>query len=711
MPKRMFRASNKKFLLANCTLFFCAWLSTQQLAIASGNNQPPVRLNSSNWQIRTDSGWPGASHGQIKKLKDNPQAVEFVYQLKATRSWPWPEIDFWINFKEACDLSGYKGIRLIVSSKQKDEVYVYFMVEDKNLKILKPLMHKCFLTANSRQEISLLFSDFKIAKDWSPRNPGFSSMNEWNKVMRFGIHKKGHDQEKGSILIEDFKFLPSLSVNKNTKIERTMPPRHYLINLKDNSRLRCRDTIMVSRLGSVSIGPYFYGANWGVWLDLPDKQKTASLGLKILRAGGPFMDRYDWRSLKFTFPGNGKEITMVSLDEFIKYCRDIGAEPLIQINALGLSPVRPNSQIDEKSITELVRYLNKDRGYGVKFFEIGNEPFIWHKVHFDLRDKPCSVREYFEIFKKISLCVKNTQAQIDPAIKIKIFAPSIETSWLNWGSLSEKDKQKPVLGEFLKMCKDFEKDKTANPKGIRILDVLSFHLFPSFKEVRSITRSAENSFILQSTQTWWNRNYVNKYDTSLPIGQAGGIIPKLKELIKNNYPGIELAVTEFNIESESMVDYDPLIKVLYLSDIYGILAKSGVDYSVQFCLNSSDQNIALIDDLDNITPLYYPLALYAKYFNGIILDAKSSLPEKLNVYACSNNTDIIIMAVNKDNIAHKTRVLVDCGRQKKISFVHIFPALSLTCLKITGNNPNFIADCWEYGRQQINRNISNNPDL
>jgi hypothetical protein len=518
------------------------------------------------------------------------------------------------------------------------------------------------------------------------------------------MHKKGVDNEKGSILVHDIEFLYQSSMHKKPRKERAKPPKHYSFTLKDDSRVKCRDLILISGSARGSISPYFYGSNWGAWLDLPDKEKTAYLRLKILRAGGPFMDRYDWRKSEFTFPGNNKEVGMVNLGEFIQYCRSIAAEPLIQINALGLFNSRGiNGQIDEKSVTELIRYLNKENGYGVRFFEIGNEPFIWHKVHFDLRADPCSVKEYFELFKKISLAIKNTQAKIDPDLKIKIFAPAIETSWLGWSSFSGEDRQEPVLGKFLKMCRDFEEDKSTNPKGIKLLDVLSFHLFPSFKETKAIKKlGGNNLFILESAQTWWNRGYVNKYDASLPIGQTAGVIPKLKEVIKDNYPGVELAITEFNIESESMVSYDPLIKVLYLADLYGIMAKYGIDYSMQFCLNSSDQNIALMDDLDNITPLYYLLTLYAGYFKGVMLDVKSSLSDRLNAYACNNNGDIVIMAVNKDNIAHQARVLLETEKKNGVSFIHDFPALSLTCIKIDKNNPDHTVECWEYGRQQIN---------
>jgi hypothetical protein len=695
----MHRKIIKKFLLISfltATLLTC---SSSHGFIAFGAGNVWDVIDSGQWQIVTDSGWPGASRGAVNKPKDSALPVELKYTFKSTKSWPWPEIDFWINFKKKQDLGCYAGIKLILSTDCKGEIYVCFMAEDKNLSIPKPLIQRCMLNGKPRQEIYLAFSDFKIAKDWSPRNPGYDKSVEWSRVSRFGIHKKGINNEQGNIVVHNIEFLFSPVKSISMDKQRMVPPRYYsFIPMGLNEE--CENTVLISGPKGNQVGPYFYGSNWGVWLDLPDKDKTAFLGLKLLRAGGPFMDRFDWRKSKFTFPGNNKEVPMVSLDEFIKYCHSVAAEPLIQINALGRSTT---GRIENDSVAELVRYLNKENGYGVRFFEIGNEPFIWHEVHFDLRANPCSVREYFELFKKISLAIKNTQAKIDPDLKIKIFAPAIETSWLEWGSLSNEDGGKPVLGEFLKMCKEFEADKTANPKGIRLIDVLSFHLFPSFKETNATKKlSEESSSILGSTQTWWNREYTNKFDVSLPIGKPAAVIPKLKEIINENYPGLGLAVTEFNIESGSMVEYDPLIKVLYLADLYGIMAKSGIDYSVQFCLNSSDQNIALIDDLDNITPFYYVVALYAKYFNGVTLNVTNSLSERLNVYACNNKGDTVIMAVNKDTVTHQAKFLFEGKDKKESGFLHSFPPLSITCIKINRNDLKQAAECWEYGKQQIN---------
>jgi len=680
-------------------------------------------FDSLQWKVLNDSGWPGASRGYVEAPGENNRGFRFKYALKATELWPWPEVDFFVELKRVKDLSGYAGVQLHIKGERKnEEVYFYFLTKDKNLKLLKPCRYRFILPEEYRQ-IYLPFSQFKIAKDWTPRHTGFNPFIEWDGIKAFGFHKKGADREQGSISLLSVKFLqkePSGITNHG--IIRSLPPKHFLINLSKHRQGKSDIKITIYNSSSTqknrTVSPYLYGVNWGVWLDLPDKEKAGPLSLKLIRAGGPFMDRCNWRNSKYSFPGNRKVLSMTDLDEFIKYCHLTGAEPLIQINALGYAPDEKNNNkfskcMDSQDAADLVRYLNRDRGYNVRFFEIGNEPFIWHNVHFDVRSKPCSINEYFEIFKKISLAMKKAQSEIDPASKIIIFAPTISTSWHNWETLSSEDGAVPAPESFLKKCYGFQNNKIENPEGIRILDVLSFSLYPSFRDPKTGDLPKDIAPILKSTQAWWSNEYINTSDYSLPQGRVAEVLPRFKKWIEDNYPGTGLAVTEFNLESESMVEYEPVIKVLYLADLYGVMAKCGVNYAAQFCLNSSDHNIALIDDADNVTPLYYPFVLYARNFKGNILNTRTTLPEKLNVYACNNGGNIILMVINKEASSLFAEVILkDEEKNKdKINFFHNFPAYSLTCIKIPLDSNGDLAECWEYGERQINPVLDNNTGL
>lgn len=682
-------------------------------------------LDYKDWELLSDSGWPGGSTGYVESIDERGQGVRFKYALKATMLWPWPEIDFYLEYSEIRDFSGYKGAKLRLKGDKKQEIYFYFLTKDKNTGVFKPCWQRLVLS-DTYQSIYLPFEQFKIAKDWMPRNPGFNSDIEWDAVKTFGFHKKGVDGEEGSLELVQIEFIeqePEDLQALDLEGLRSLPPRHFSINLENNVKMQSIDakiTVFTEAQDKEQnqISPYIYGANWGVWLGLPDEKKVASLGLKLIRAGGPFMDRANWRNNKYTFPATKVSLSMTDLDHFIHYCKRVGAEPLIQINALGFAPDDKNRSVFSKCIgpedaADLVRYLNREKGYNVRFFEIGNEPFIWHRVHFDVRLMPCSIEEYFGIFKDISLAMKKTQSEINPRLQLKIFAPGVSTSYLNWETLSLNTEGTHAIKYFLQECRKFQYDKSANPLGFRILDVLSFHLFPSFRDEQTGQVERDISSILRSTQTWWNKDYTNELDRSLPLGAQAAVIPKFKRWVLEDYPGTELAVTEFNLEAQSMIEYDPVIKVLYLADLYGIMAVQGMDYAAQFCLNSSDHHIALMDEADNITPLYYPLSLYAKYFNSQSLEAVSTLPEKLNVYACDNGEKIVLMVVNKQSQVYETQVILSKNREDEnpTIFSYSFPPLSLTCLRVSRKGIAKDIDCWEYGVRQIDRTISSDTNL
>ena len=170
---------------------------------------------------------------------------------------------------------------------------------------------------------------------------------EWGKVKGYGFHKKGVDGQVGTIELKSIKFCTKSPENfKGSYLVRSLPPKKGATAGKAKSSyqevITVKDTVSFNQ-----VSPHLYGANWGVWLTFPDADKVAPLGLKVLRAGGPFVDRYNWRNGKFVFPVNTKPLSMESINEFVEYCQSVGAEPLIQINLLGYAPVGRKSEFNK----------------------------------------------------------------------------------------------------------------------------------------------------------------------------------------------------------------------------------------------------------------------------------------------------------------------------------------------------------------------------
>lgn len=129
------------------------------------------------------------------------------------------------------------------------------------------------------------------------------------------------------------------------------------------------------------------------------------MGVQLLRyPGGEKSNEYfwsqpPWKTPRPTLSLTGPEARLVTesrlvsadgefhvkpldFDEFIVLCRELGAEPLICVglgsayvqNKPGRLAGSTRAQVLENAI-EWVRYANQVRGYGVKYWEIGNESY------------------------------------------------------------------------------------------------------------------------------------------------------------------------------------------------------------------------------------------------------------------------------------------------------------------------------------------------
>jgi alpha-N-arabinofuranosidase len=160
------------------------------------------------------------------------------------------------------------------------------------------------------------------------------------------------------------------------------------------------------------------------------------LGIEIARwPGGNFVSAYDWRDgigdrdrrpPRRELAWNGMETNDMGIDDFMTFCRLVGAEPYIAVNS-GLG--------DAHSAAEEVEYVNGPASsrlgalraanghpapYGVKIWGIGNEMYgPWQWGHLSITQYP----------DKHNLIVK-AMRKVDPTIKvIASGATPEEASW------------------------------------------------------------------------------------------------------------------------------------------------------------------------------------------------------------------------------------------------------------------------------------------
>lgn len=133
-------------------------------------------------------------------------------------------------------------------------------------------------------------------------------------------------------------------------------------------------------------------------------------------------------------------VSPLDFDEFIRLCLALGAEPVICVG-LGSayvknSPTRMGStraMVLENAI-EWVRYANKVRGYGIKYWELGNESYWRGSI------APLTAAEYTRDVLELSRAMK----AIDPTIHIGVNG-HVDKNYVSTAETGEK----PIWWEYL----------------------------------------------------------------------------------------------------------------------------------------------------------------------------------------------------------------------------------------------------------------------
>lgn len=128
------------------------------------------------------------------------------------------------------------------------------------------------------------------------------------------------------------------------------------------------DELIVDAAQSLGeISPLVYGSNVGPWQSITtaDIELIKEAHLTIFRyPGGSYVDE--------------NSFSQTALDELIQLCRETGAEPMVQVKLVNATP---------ESAAKVVQYANITKGYGIKYWSIGNEPSLYFSqrniAHYD----------------------------------------------------------------------------------------------------------------------------------------------------------------------------------------------------------------------------------------------------------------------------------------------------------------------------------------
>ncbi len=229
-----------------------------------------------------------------------------------------------------------------------------------------------------------------------------------------------------------------------------------------------------------------------------------------------------------------------------------------------------------------VRAYEKKVGKKIVFeWILDNEPGLWNTTHRDVHPNPTTYDELLE--KTIAFGTAIRKADPDAIIA----GPTSYGWWEYFYSTKDHDEgfrnkpdrkahgDVPFLAWYLQKLAEHEK-KT----GVRILDVLDVHIYPQADKVQGPdgkggdgggeTDRKTNDLRFRTTRSLWDRGY----EDESWIKEAVYLIPRMKELIAQNYPGRGFQIGEYNFGAEA----HPAGGVA-LAEVLGRFALNGVSHA------------------------------------------------------------------------------------------------------------------------------------
>jgi hypothetical protein len=294
-------------------------------------------------------------------------------------------------------------------------------------------------------------------------------------------------------------------------------------------------------------------------------------------------------------------------------------------------PTRTSVKMTPEEIGEFVtkvRAYEKKLGKKIVFeWILDNEPGLWSTTHRDVHPNPLTYDELLE--RTIAYGTAIRKADPDAVIA----GPTSYGWWEYFYSTKDHDEgfrnkpdrkahgDVPLIAWYLQKLAEHEK-KT----GVRILDVLDVHIYPQGEHVQGPdgqggdgggeTDRKTNDLRFRTTRSLWDREYV---DESW-IKEAVYLIPRMKDLIAQNYPGRGFQIGEYNFGAE----HHPAGGVA-LAEVLGRFALNGVSHAFYWTYPKKPK------------PAYWAFRAYRNYdgSGGHFLDqiVPSSSPSGTSLYA------------------------------------------------------------------------------
>ena len=362
---------------------------------------------------------------------------------------------------------------------------------------------------------------------------------------------------------------------------------------------------------------------------------AAGMGLKILRAGGHNNDN--------NVP---EAFTPAQVDLFVTYARTVGAEPILQVPLLLDAD---GGRATPQEAADLVTYANVTRKYGIKYWEIGNEPDLYS----DQGDLPAgyTADSYCADFGAFA----DAMRAADPSIQI--LGPELSYKYApgnDW------------LTPFLAGCASK-------------VDIVSVHRYPFAAAACTIPNAMNDAVTFRATLQQLRQTL-----------QATGAAAK------------PLAITESNFSYQG----DPTLQTgpaalgtfyagMWVADVAGVALEEGLWTMAFWSIDEGFDTGFFTSDTFAPRPAAYAYELLSRHFGPRILHA-TTVPPGLSAHASRDDSagKTIVLILNKTANASSQVVGFDGFASAIPSHAVNLPAYSMTLLELLDDGR--VSGVWLY---------------
>jgi Glycoside hydrolase family 44/Cellulose binding domain/Fibronectin type III domain len=446
-----------------------------------------------------------------------------------------------------------------------------------------------------------------------------------------------------------------------------------------------------------AIDPHVYGMNF------PDEALAQELRLPLARWGGNATTRYnykldtynagsDWFFENLQYNNDVSALPDGSqADKFVEQNRRTGTDSLLTVPMIGYTagarddscgfsvtkygpqastdqwrpdcgngvksdgtdvtgndPADTSTPIGPDFTKGWVQYLDSTYGTagagGVRYYDLDNEPDLWHATHRDVHPTGASDDELRDSTYATAAAIKDADPDAQTLGPVGWGFNSLIYSGLDQdtcnregGSCWSNPPDQAAHGGlqfapwYLQQMKAYEQ-----AHGQRILDYFDEHIYPQQSGVAlgDTDDAATQALRLRSTRQLWDPSYVDESWINQPIQ----FIPRMRSLVDQNYPGTKLAISEYNWGALDHID-----GALAQADVLGIFGREGLDLATLWSPPKSTD------------PGAYAFRMFRDYdgnggsFGDTSVHAASADQDQLAVYAAERSSDhaLTVMVINK----------------------------------------------------------------